>query len=1324
MAESVEEDALEAGLVQRDQQLEDGKTASGSYSPASPAVVFGASSGIAPPASVLVKKKLFSHLDGVQPKATSASTIGSNSSSPRLGPVGRRGSGGAKAGTSGGAGTVSQVPSHSRDTSPSSLPHLLLRRSLSSQESRRSVSTLTADTVLTEIVDGNLEAPASTTSLGPSPTSRPDAIASTVASSSRHPSLERPDRRISFGSSSSSRISSLERSEAAVAPSKLHISTTAGGLQTPPNHPHIRRLSHGSGFGGRSGSPQQQSPVIAAPTPTSIKSPRVTALAREVDLTIGVVSNTAHHSSPGSLSLSSSITPATAASTVLTSTASTPSSSPRFYPSAHVPQTSSPLLTPTSISANPFDASPLPTPADFLLPLEPDLATSFLSDVRKEWEEEIEEIKVVADLGVRVILASWEGFRQGKARQLWPQDSDADEGGARESHRYSTTPVMRPLLLHSNSWPMSLNISAQDEILFSVEQLAHKIIDTAAESFVKTDLSGQIMRGLQELLEQQKRLITGHPDVADVIRKLIYVFAPFARFIERMNHHLSEPAMADSRTTTPTRTTPNHYPFPSSSLHSTPSSRSSSPNSRNMIPFSSFRGDSPMPAAPGTATIRISSSVTASPSPLSESSPALSPSAVSPPSVISPLPRGRRRLSAAARIRVPSPLSPKATAAGLAPVVDVSTPDLSSAGNSIASAPSSPPQQARHRRERSDGHLSPSSRSLRSSTTKRRSLYDLITGTNFSSSPPASAGASQSNSASSIEQPVPSKGPSTPRTGAGLTRHISNPSLKITALASSSNIGNSLGSLLLPNGSIRGSGASLRQRQLQQPQQPAEIAKISQADVEPKAGEDFAGVSSREEQDISSLLLAGDLSPKQRKRAVKPKPLITFFKNMFSPTTDSSGSTSSLASSFPTSHSTSDISSRTSPAFANVASSSPQHPSPLKAVSANSMMSLSTTSSSKNSLRPTASAAPDPVVPFLSYLSATDASIYCSVDSMHTQTVRDSEASGAVAESEPPVLCRICEERIPASLIERHIPACSLTHHHQIQMHNFDVKLRTTLAALIARKETIGSPAFASPFEWGSFCRVIDGLGDYGREAMRIGEIASVEDGKKATAALEKLVGKMKKLLTEETKFAAKETEAFQFGHKLVAIVQEKFEAVRLYAEKLSAAKAVSLGAPANVTREAIEAASNISELLGDGPSSTSATRRLPPLIPFASPTASTTTPSSASTPTSNPSPSIATPLANRLLSGPSLETSLSVSLRNLDSPVSPFKLAADVFKPRSGADGETEGQEDGSTGGLAVSGGGGGKKFMSLFAALLKGGGHRRAASGTSAVAEVSVSL
>ncbi|KAJ3282187.1 hypothetical protein HK104_011050 [Borealophlyctis nickersoniae] len=104
----------------------------------------------------------------------------------------------------------------------------------------------------------------------------------------------------------------------------------------------------------------------------------------------------------------------------------------------------------------------------------------------------------------------------------------------------------RPLLLHSSSWPPSIFASTHDVLLSRIEATARMIVQTPATALIHSDVALDIMRNLQELMEQQRRLVVGNSEADDLLTKLLFVFAPVSRIAESLNQYSREIRSADN----------------------------------------------------------------------------------------------------------------------------------------------------------------------------------------------------------------------------------------------------------------------------------------------------------------------------------------------------------------------------------------------------------------------------------------------------------------------------------------------------------------------------------------------------------------------------------------------------------------------------------------------------------------------------------------------------------------------------------------------------------------------------------------------------------
>ncbi|KAJ1554437.1 hypothetical protein HK405_005073, partial [Cladochytrium tenue] len=946
----------------------------------------------------------------------------------------------------------------------------------------------------------------------------------------------------------------------------------------------------------------------------------------------------------------------------------------------------------------------------------------------EELLEALDMLKENADLGVAMVLAGWEGGRdadgdgeeEGEGGESggdgnddgdFGSDGDVDRvedgddnvsGGEQGAHaleveamldpvatgkgkerdvvvpqqpppRRSSTP-RPPTLSHSSSWPNSLHVSPQDAILAKAAVLARGFLAAPARSCLGSDLCLRTMAELQSLLMQQKRLVVAAgPRDADFVARLVFVMAPFARFVDAMKLQLradySSPGSGRDTPTSPDRlaTVP---------AGSTPSSRSSSPNptlgSALLSPSSVLRADSPSYSA--------LSRYYASAAPLDHSPPP----AAATTTVYS---RGRPSLAIAARgSRLPSPLGPAAVTPLLFQPVGSSSPspldavDLfdphrrsASAGRRRPSsqAPSEPESPAalpdrrspmlRHatsaispqpfRRERSLDAFRAAAAAAAAVTTRpprhhaalspHRSLAELsprllATAASLPAaldsphaslrrrspraySPAPSPAASLASSVAATDSPITSAdarggfryalgalglAPSPSRTDAAAAAAAAldwpEPSLAMQTSTSSSSSSTSTSTSSLPRlrrqppnvfdfhdpDTVAGEHLSPPLEGHGPARRPSRAATAASAD------DDHAiAKGGRNGGDIGSLL---EMGVRAKKRALRPKPLMTFFKNMFQPfgaTGTGSLSSADLSSSSSTpppfsdsssSCSTPDLAaalhhynqsaststyrrdtgtSSTMPVLDRARSTSSLLPpdadsAAATAASGSSFSSppgpllLQSSAYSFSTVSGTAATSPAPS-PFPS-VSVSSRAAPVETPQQPLVPQRGDDPAAAV------VLCRICEELVLAASIDAHVARCAVARSFLVEQHLLDERIRRNVALLAAKRDAAAANRFSSAFEWQTYCRAVDGMLDSSRAAMAVPLNATAaaspssgvatpvtgaarrggggSDSRRAAATLDRHIAKLRRFAAEETKFATKEPDAFAIGSKIAVM--------------------------------------------------------------------------------------------------------------------------------------------------------------------------------------------
>jgi len=93
--------------------------------------------------------------------------------------------------------------------------------------------------------------------------------------------------------------------------------------------------------------------------------------------------------------------------------------------------------------------------------------------------------------------------------------------------------------VYSKSWPPSLFTSGHTKLLFKIEQVVTTILSTPAEKYIGTSVAIDFMKSLNDLINEQKSLIVGDPEVEDILTKLIYVYSPVVRISEFYNQYIN-----------------------------------------------------------------------------------------------------------------------------------------------------------------------------------------------------------------------------------------------------------------------------------------------------------------------------------------------------------------------------------------------------------------------------------------------------------------------------------------------------------------------------------------------------------------------------------------------------------------------------------------------------------------------------------------------------------------------------------------------------------------------------------------------------------------
>ncbi|KAJ3135736.1 hypothetical protein HDU90_003812 [Geranomyces variabilis] len=146
-------------------------------------------------------------------------------------------------------------------------------------------------------------------------------------------------------------------------------------------------------------------------------------------------------------------------------------------------------------------------------------------DLTRALVQEMVQAKMHADAGVRMILASW--HNQMASPREGPETND--ENAAKQ--------MPRSRLKHSTSWPPTVLGSTHEMLMARIEAAAHAVLNTPVTSMIHTTQAANLMYAFQELMEAQRRMVVGKPEVEDLLTKLQYTFAPVSRLAESLNQY-------------------------------------------------------------------------------------------------------------------------------------------------------------------------------------------------------------------------------------------------------------------------------------------------------------------------------------------------------------------------------------------------------------------------------------------------------------------------------------------------------------------------------------------------------------------------------------------------------------------------------------------------------------------------------------------------------------------------------------------------------------------------------------------------------------------
>ncbi|KND05118.1 AGC protein kinase [Spizellomyces punctatus DAOM BR117] len=265
------------------------------------------------------------------------------------------------------------------------------------------------------------------------------------------------------------------------------------------------------------------------------------------------------------------------------------------------------------------------------------------------------------------------------------------------------------------------------------------------------------------------------------------------------------------------------------------------------------------------------------------------------------------------------------------------------------------------------------------------------------------------------------------------------------------------------------------------------------------------------------------------------------------------------------------------------------------------------------------------------------------------------------------LLCRICEEYVPARVIDEHSKICAVQQEFHLKSWNCDMKLRKHAAILEAKKELLDVEDFEDWTDWQRLRKICETIGE---KAVKIAA-ATEHGGKKTVGKLERCIARFKRYVEEGEKYPD-HADIFMVVKTVLEVTEEKVKALRVCLERLRSV----------------------------GPSPTAPVAKAPSAIHVER---ATSTISSATESAISLAPTSTTMDSRRTSKAP--PSTLRRTLSN-DSSISAQSTAVP-------SDMETR-QREPSTGSS-------GKRFMSIFSALLRGGKeHRRTSSVNSIGADI----
>ncbi|KAJ3022022.1 hypothetical protein HKX48_007177 [Thoreauomyces humboldtii] len=285
-------------------------------------------------------------------------------------------------------------------------------------------------------------------------------------------------------------------------------------------------------------------------------------------------------------------------------------------------------------------------------------------------------------------------------------------------------------------------------------------------------------------------------------------------------------------------------------------------------------------------------------------------------------------------------------------------------------------------------------------------------------------------------------------------------------------------------------------------------------------------------------------------------------------------------------------------------------------------------------------------------------------DSISSSAAATAASTTAARAKDSTLLCRICEEYVPARTIDEHSKICSIQQEFHLMSWNCDMKLRKHAAVLEAKKEMLKVEDFDDWTDWQRIRKLCEAIE---QKAVKVASVTE-HGGKKSLAKLDRCLVKFAKYLEDEPRYPS-QSDLFALVRRMVQVTKEKNQALKACLDRL---RDVGCTAPPSPTRGV-----NPWSVERGSSHASSVTDSILSLAPKSS------------------------------VAGSRRSSKAPSNLRRSRSNDSGISAA-------SGVSGDGEGrQREPSTGASS-------SRFMSIFSALLKGGKeHRRTPSGTHMVGE-----